>query len=164
MKTSTAPAAAHKHLATGGPFADPRRSSPALWKDEYFWVCDGSSDALQVRVRTSHRKPVKNGGMGPTPMSKTVQPRDYGETRDHPVRSLKLLRAWTVWRARQGGWAEAKTCRKRYIDEHEARLERDIAALGAQSNLLGNAAANAVLKEVLPAMVVRLRAIRASEP
>ena len=128
------------------------------------WVCDGSSDALQVRVRTCQRKPVNAGGMGPTPMSKTVQPRDYGETRDHPVRSLMLLRAWTVWRARQGGWADAKPCRKRYIDEHEARLQRDIAALDAPGHLLGDPAANTVLKEVLPAMVGRLRAIRASGP
>ena len=97
-------------------------------------------------------------------MSKTVQPRDYGETRDDPVRSLMLLRAWTVWRARQGGWAEAKTCRKRYIDEHEVRLERDIAALDAPGHLLGHPAANTVLKEVLPTLVVRLRGIRVSEP
>ena len=97
-------------------------------------------------------------------MSKTVQPRDYGETRDDPVRSLMLSRVWTVWRARQGGWAEPRIYRKRYVDEHEVRLERDIAALDAPNHLLGHPAVNTALREVLPAMVVRLRAVRVSGP
>ena len=75
-----------------------------------------------------------------------------------------LLRAWTVWRARQGGWAESRIYRRRYVDEHEVRLERDIAAMDAPSHLLGHPAANTAMRDVLPAMVVRLRAIRVSEP
>jgi hypothetical protein len=95
--------------------------------------------------------------MGAWLMSKQVTPRDYGETREEPVRSLLLLRAWTLRRARQNDWADARGFRKRHFDEQEALLERDVKALGAPCRLLGNAKANSVLREVAPSLVARLR-------
>ena len=91
-------------------------------------------------------------------MSKQVTPRDFGETRGDPVRSLLVLRAWAVWRARQDDWAGSKRCRKNHIGEQEAMLERDVRALGATCRLLGDPATNAALREVAPQTVTRLRA------
>ena len=95
--------------------------------------------------------------MGAWLMSRQVTPRDYGETREEPVRSLLLLRAWTLWRARQNGWADARSCRIRHFAEQEALLEIDMKALGAPCGLLGNAKANSVLWEMVPSLVERLR-------
>ena len=142
----------------GGPSAEvSRRVVPPLWSDEYFWVCDNSgTDCLQVRIRANQRVAVADGGMGSKPMSKLVRPSDYGETRENPVRSLLLLRAWMVWRAQLYGWAERCSRRKNYVAESAYRLQRDIAAIGAPCRLLGNLAANAVLREVAPEIVERL--------
>ena len=142
-----------------GASLNPRRIVPPLWHDDYFWVRDGTADdLLQIRVRGEHY-----GGMvdGTSPMSKQIKPSEYGEMRCKPVRSLLLLRAWSVWRARQSGWADARECRRRYIDEHEAMLARDVMALHAPCGVLGHEAANAQLMECLPAMVGRLRRLRA---
>ena len=65
-----------------------------------------------------------------------------------------------MWRARQDGWAETRACRKHYVDEHEAQLERAVAALQAPCRLLGNPAANAALQAVVPGMCARLRNMR----
>jgi hypothetical protein len=157
LKVSHAPEAT-KIPATGGPSAEvSRRIMPPLWSDEYFWVSDNiEADCLQVRVRSSHRKPMDQGGMGPRPMSKLVRPSDYAETRENPVRSLLLLRAWAVWRAQLHGWADHCGRRKKYVADLADRLQRDIATLGAPCRLLGNLAANAVLREVAPEIVERL--------
>ena len=103
LNIASAPVATNKQPATGGPSAGhPCRNLPPLWHDDYFWVGDGTEDFVRVRLRVKRRRPLQYGGMGTTPMSRQVTPRDYGETRYGPVRSLLLLRAWAVWRARQG--------------------------------------------------------------
>ena len=89
-------------------------------------------------------------------MSKRVTPRDFGETRADPVRSLLVLRAWAVWRARHRGWADARPCRKRHFDEQHARLLEDVRALGAPCKLLGNPRANAMLRDLQPLLVADL--------
>ena len=157
LKVSHAPEAT-KIPATGGPSAEvSRRVLPPLWSDEYFWVCDNiGADCLQMRVRAHHRRPRAEGGMGPRPMSKLVRPSDYAETRGNPIRSLLLLRAWAVWRAQLHGWADHCGRRKKYVADLADRLQRDIATLGAPCRLLGNLAANAVLREVAPEIVERL--------
>ena len=98
---------------------------------------------------------MEKGGMGTRPMSKLVRPSDNAETRENPVRSLLLLRAWAVWRAQLHGWADHCDRRKKYVADLADRLQRDIATLGAPCGLLGNLA-NAVLREVAPEIVERL--------
>ena len=95
--------------------------------------------------------------MGKSHMSKQVTPRDYGEDRNNPVRSLLLLRAWALWRARKDGWADARSCRAKRFNEQEAFLERGARALNAPCRLLGNTAANKHLRDISPDLVARLR-------
>ena len=89
-------------------------------------------------------------------MSKQVHPRDYGESRDGPVRSLLLLRGWALWRANVTGWRDEKPCRQAHFAEHEAKLERDIKALGSTDKLLGNKRANCELRTMNVALYTRL--------
>ena len=90
-------------------------------------------------------------------MSKQITPSHYGWTRAEPTRGVILLRAWALWRARSRGWSELKRGRARHFEEHELLLERDIRALEAPCQMLGNPKANALLREWAPAVVARLR-------
>ena len=93
-------------------------------------------------------------------MSKQVHPHHFGERRDAPVRSLLVLRAWAVWRARQNGWAGAVSFRKQSIDEEEMLLFRDVAASDEPCRLLGDPNANSAFDEVACGLAARLRARR----
>jgi hypothetical protein len=139
--------------ATGVPIVSRRRLKP-LWCDEYFIIGDHPCDFVKIKVREHYKKPL--GGVAP--MSKQVTPRDFGETRDDPVRSLLVLRAWALWRARKDGWGDGRGCRTRHMVDHEAELERDVRALKNKCRLLGHPAANAAFEEVVPAIAARLQA------
>ena len=80
------------------------------------------------------------------------RPLEFGEAFETPVRTLLVLRSWTVWRARHAGWACARpeTSRKHIIDEEESCIERAVRALCEPCGLLGNRAANKALTEVAP--------------
>ena len=125
-----------------------------LWCDEYFIVGDHPGEHVQIRVRHQHKKQLG----GTAPMSKQVTPRDYGETRDDPVRSLLVLRGWALWRARQDGWGDLRGCRHKHFVEHEEMLERDVKCLKASCRLLGHPEANAAFVEAVPAIAARLQA------
>ena len=135
-----------------------RDVKPPLWSDEYFWIADGATDYVHVRVRTAHNAPMLPRGLGMATISKQIQPTEFGETRYAPVRSLLVLRAWAVWRARQNGWADASIRRKIHIDEQEALIERDVRALEEPCHLLGDVEANKALLKCAPGMVARLLA------
>ena len=89
-------------------------------------------------------------------MTKQITPSHVGEHRTAPVRTLLALRAWAVWRARQGGWADAQTDRKNRIDEQERAVERDVRALDEPSGLLGHWKVDAFFRKMLPVASARL--------
>ena len=155
LKVAPAPAGISKMPATGG--AAKRVYNPPLWEDAYFHVYASKHDYLEMRMRQQFKLPVAEGGMGAWSMSRRVTPQDFGETREDPVRSLLVLRAWALWRARQEGWADARACRARHFAEQETLLVRDVQKLGAHCRLLGHAKANAALREIAPDLVARLR-------
>ena len=127
-----------------------------LWEDPYFSVWDNlGREYLSIHIR-NHWCQLSPHGLGVVNKSKTVTPRHFGETRAEPTRSLILLRAWAVWRARQRGWADAQRGRARHFTEQEALIEQDIRALGAPCHLLGNRKANSVLQTWVPQVVSRL--------
>ena len=52
-----------------------------------------------------------------------------------------------IWRARQYGWADQRTCRKRDFEDEAVRLLRDLKrGTPTWGGVLGHAAAAAVLK------------------
>jgi len=128
-----------------------------LWSDRYFavWGFPGV-EFVRVLMRDVWRMPAP-GGMGAASPTRQVTPRHYEETVGDPVRSVLLLRAWCLWRARQGGWAYAQRGRARHFREQEVLLERDVKALGSRCRLLGHRKANHLLQGWVPEIVARLR-------
>ena len=114
-------------------------------------------DFLRLLVREAWRRPPPEG-MGNYNISKQLTPRHYGEQCDDPVRSLLLMRAWALWRARQGAWAIAQRGRERHFRDQEILLEQDIRALHSKRRLLGDRKANSLLMAWTPDIVERLRA------
>ena len=94
--------------------------------------------------------------MGTNNVSKQVSVRLLGEPRGDAGRTLLVLRAWALWRARQGGWADQQRGRSRHFKEQDALLERDIRDLGAPGKLLGHSKANSALRAWTPEIVDRL--------
>ena len=94
---------------------------------------------------------VTGDGMGVSSMSRTLSVHHYGDDWDDPWRSLLLLRAWSIWRARLEGWARAKPCREREVARQLARFVDDIKQAHEQHGLplsqplLGDAAAHRLL-------------------
>ena len=156
--TGAAATGATTSEATSEGASKTRRSGvEPLWSDPYFSVW-GHPNVGFVRLimRDLWRQPAP-AGMGTSNGSKQLTPRHYGEEADDPTRSLLLLRAWALWRARQGGWASLQRGRSRHFKEQEVLLERDVRALGAPCRLLGNRRANSSLLAWAPEVVARLR-------
>ena len=91
-------------------------------------------------------------------MSKQFDPTTFEETRTDPVRTILVLRAWSIWRARIDGlWVEGKKDRKAHFAHQEALLERDVKRLKAPCRLLGHDVANAAFMEFVPDIAARIR-------
>ena len=129
-----------------------------LWDNRYFFIADntGHPDVkMNMHKYWSYDPP---GGMGLVGRSKTLTPAHYGESREDPVRSFLMLRAWMLWRVKQDGWVDWDRGRQRHFAEEAIVLERKIAALEPRPNgkLLGNAKADALLKGWVPDICARL--------
>ena len=163
LKAATGAPATGGGAATGekaatGATIERRTGVEPLWSDPYFSVWSHPNlPFLRLMVKDLWRRPPP-GGMGTTKLVKQVTPKLYGEDCDDPARSLLLLRAWALSRARQGGWASAQRGRARHFRDQEAQLEEDVKALHAQGRLLGNSKANAQLQAWAPDLVQRLLA------
>ena len=135
-----------------------RTGCEPLWGDPYFAVWSHPScDYVRAIMRDGWRSPAP-AGMGASNVTRQVTPRHYQETSDDPIRSVLLLRAWSLWRARQNGWANAQRGRSRHFRDQEELLERDVKALGSKCSLLGNNKANKLFTGWCPEIVARLRA------
>lgn len=107
------------------------------------------------------KTPLRNAdtGLGVRGWSKTLTPRHYGETVDDPVRSILLLRSWSLWRVQQLGWAAARESRRRELVRQQSRLEADLrAALGQAATVpfFGSKAAHDLFVSWVPDLVARL--------
>ena len=92
-------------------------------------------------------------GMGTSALSKTLTPWHYGDTMDDPWRTLILLKAWALWRARYHGWVAARECRVREADMQSKSLIAQLrSAHGgvAVMPLLGSDKASRLLETWVP--------------
>jgi len=102
-------------------------------------------------------------GMGRRWLSRTLTPEHYSDDWNNPVRTMLLLRAWSVWRADRKGWASAKPGRSREQAMQKARLVEDIKSFqGGRVDgcLLGSKRAEAQLLLWLPGLAAELGASR----
>ena len=92
-------------------------------------------------------------------MSKAITPSNLGETIKLPTRSLIVLKAWMLWRARQHpAWLGNSGSRQRLFLEEADQLRLELKRLQPQSDgLLGNAAGSSLLRQWVPDLVAELK-------
>ena len=114
---------------------------------------------LKVHMKQPYRYPP-GYGMGWRKMwAKTLSPHHYGETLLSLQRKTFLLRSWTIWRARLGGWAREQDGRLLEVERQVERLVRDVANLTTdRACVLGEPEAARLIQEWTPDVVAQVRA------
>ena len=150
-----------EELKAEGPLsklARPRSHAEPIWDNKYFYIADNSGQLdVKILIRSCWTSDPRVG-MGRSQMSRTLAPAHYGESRDNPVRSLMLLRAWMLWRVHLNSWTAHERSRKRQLEEDQTILEQYVRQLRARGGLLGNVAADNLFSKWVPSLVARLLA------
>ena len=130
---------------------------PTIFDNGYFFIKGHELDLkMHIRIKWTVPPPV---GLGRNPtMTRTITPSTVGETRKDPTRTLLLLKAWMLYRARGvKGWVEGSESRKRLFAMEEEQLCDGIRHLQPQKDgLLGNSLASQLLREWIPDVVSAL--------
>ena len=95
-------------------------------------------------------------GRFPGQLGKALTPTNYGDDPGNPRRTMLLLHAWGINRARMLGWFAETDARKRQGATDIFNLDRDIRAFGAPlvAPLLANGPAHALLLKWVPDIVL----------
>ena len=129
----------------------------------YYYVTDtaGFSD-IKIHIKHGYTSRIHMGRL-PGSLQKALSPHHYAETLDAPIRTMMLLRAWGIQRARRLGWAQETDARIRQDEVDVFNLMREIREFGAplEKPLLGDVASHAKLVEYVPQVV---RALLAEPP
>jgi len=131
-----------------------------VWWHPYFYITDtaGYHD-IKIHIKGPYTSALHMGRF-PANLGKALTPSDYGDDRADPRRTMLLLRAWGIMRARRLGWSKETSGRVRQEEVDVQNLERDIRAFGAPvaTPLLGNAPSHAWLHKWVPDVEARLLA------
>ena len=102
----------------------------------------------------------KTEQMGKLWGTKALTPAHYGERLDNPKRTICLLKAWGIWRARRFGWAAATPCRQRGLQIMLEECRNDILAADGraflQRPLFGSTRAHHLFYKWVPDLVLQL--------
>ena len=146
--------------ATGGKPDKPvkfGKSGPTIYDNGYFYI---KSHELDLKMHIHDRWLVDPPeGIGRSPqMTKTITPERFGENRDDPVRSLLVLKAWMLGRARIiPGWIESDVSRQHLFTEEADLLLAGVKRLQPQKDrLLGNRVASKLMRECVPDIVAKI--------
>ena len=153
----TVPATGGTARATRGKRGKAGKSGPTLYDNGYFFLKGHEFDLkMYIHDRWLADPPV---GLGRTPqMTKTITPSTVGETREDLVRSLLLLKAWMLSRARVvPGWIESTGARQRLFAEEADAVLAGVKRLQPQADgVLGNAVASNMMQVFVPDLVGRI--------
>ena len=137
------------------------RMPHAFWKvldHPWYTITDTTGGVIRAQLKKCWATAAH---MGVGSVSKTLPPARYGDPREHPEKTMILLRAWVVWRACRDGWAMRTPGRQRQLDKDSQDLERDIRAIQGptmSAPLLGNPSAHLQLVSWVPDSVKRVLA------
>ena len=129
-----------------------------VWEDLWFFRTEtpGFTD-IKMHLKKSF---CTDEHMGRTEMSKALSPHHYGETVANPVKTRLLLQAWAIYRARLGGWAEARPGRGRHVASMMVSLKTAVRAADTRQRprfpLLEHPAAHKWLEKWVPDLVLEL--------
>ena len=117
--------------------------------DGYFTVVnDPGHPNLKVLVRPRWTLAPPEG-IGSVGKSKTPCPKDYGETKDNCPITMVLLKCWTWWRAKQGGFVDALAVRRTWY-QNELRDVIDRLEMVEFDGSEGAAGARNMIRDWLP--------------
>ena len=129
-----------------------------IWENEWFYMTRHpfSSD-VKMNLKGCVHKTEQMGKLWGT---KALTPAHYAEGLDDPKRTICLLKAWAIWRARRFDWATATPARERGLQKmlHECRDEI-LAADGRavlQRPLFESTKAHKLLHMWVPDLVARV--------
>ena len=124
-----------------------------VWQNLWLYITKtpGYPD-LKAHMKTPLRNPITGMGRHAN-FTTALSPHHYGDTWDDPKRTMLLLRAWAISRARFAAWANEREGRKREVAVQLRRLEADIRAEGQSRPLLGTAKAERWLRKWVPDIV-----------
>lgn len=89
--------------------------------------------------------------MGTTYKSRTLFPSHFGDSREHPVRSMLVLRAWVLWKARATGFCDKRSSRRKLLSIEAEALRRDIEGMSSEAHpTTGNVPADVLITELAP--------------
>ena len=94
-----------------------------IWRSQWFYITQ-TAGWVDVKIHMNGIYQNAIVGMGTVSRSRTLTPWHYGDGLDDPWRTLILLKAWALWRARWDGWANRREGRVREAD----KLSRGIIA------------------------------------
>ncbi len=101
------------------------------------------------------RRWCKPEHMGTASCSKTLPPSSHGEPRESPIRTMLVLRAWMLGRAKVGGFCDARSSRRRLFAGELRSLRADIVAMSSASNpTSGNETADNRIREWVPRVML----------
>ena len=129
---------------------------PSVWHVQYFHVADPAASREQRVLIKINKNWLGKGGMGATQQSKTLTPSHYGESHENPIRSMMLLRAWSLWRATANGWSSKKVGRARFFDDQRKKFAHELKKFSAQTegdSILGTSKADKLLRDWVPDLV-----------
>jgi hypothetical protein len=94
------------------------------------------------------------GLLGTSLKSKTVVPGHFGEARSTPTRSLLVLRAWMLQKAKFGNFCDSKSSRRRLFADEARKLRTEIVAMSSEkAPSTGNALADSLIRDWAPAVL-----------
>ena len=130
------------------------RSGATIFDNGYFMIKGHELD-LKMHIHDRWLVPPPTGIGRSHNMSKTITPKTVGEERADPVRTLLLLKAWMLWRARQiPGWIESCSARQRLFTEEADLVLAQVKRMQPQNDrLLGNTLASKMMRDWVPDIV-----------
>ena len=141
-----------------------QRHPPGTWKiwDGTWFYATKTPGWIDVKCWLKWQFRTSGEGLGTTAMSRTLTPYHYGDDWNDPWKTLLLLRAWSIWRARWQGWAREKDYRLREVTRQVQRFVTDLRSahsdhhLPLQRPLLASDPAHNLLQKWTPDVVALL--------
>ena len=156
----TLPATGDTVPATGGKLDTPAKfgkGGPKIFDNGYFFLKSNELDLkMFIHERWTIDPPLGIGRLHQK--SKTITPSKVGEARADPVRSMLVLKAWMIWRARIIlGWIESNDTRQRLFTEEADLVLAQLKRLQPQTDgLLGSRLGSQLMREFVPDIVGRM--------
>jgi hypothetical protein len=124
-----------------------------VYSNGYFTFTD-NPDYPDVKVRALE-KWCNADCMGAAAKSKTVVPDHFGEDRSAPARSMLVLKAWMLWKAKTNDFCNKRASRRRLFAKEATDLRLAIISMScAVAPTTGSERADSMIRKWMPQVLV----------